>query len=162
MDKQEQTDQDRCRGHVLFAKSCSPCPLPVWPVITERLGLSADYRWPCGDPDNLLSNHMMAALAPRATGSSTVNPQNNRTFKTSSSQHRSRDRRRLQVSFLSTDGKSSPGNVSYSGFYSPLCKTESDLLVLLYNDHMTMMMMIIIVRRWKMRIKIKMTQPHCS
>lgn len=121
MDKQEQTDQDRCRGHVLFAKSCSPCPLPVWPVITERLGLSADCRWPCVDPDNLQSNHMMAALAPRATGSSTVTLQNKRTFKISSSQHRSRDRRRLQVSLLSTDGKSSTGNVSYSGFYSPLC-----------------------------------------
>lgn len=81
MDKQEQTDQDRCRGHVLFAKSCSPCPLPVWPVITERLGLSADCRWPCVDPHNLQSNHMMAALDPRATGSNTVTPQNKRTFK---------------------------------------------------------------------------------
>lgn len=100
MDKQEQTDQDRCRGHVLFAKACSVCPLPVWPVITERLGLSADCRWPCVDPDNLQSNHMMAALAPRATGNSTVNPQNNRTFKISSSQHRSRDRRRLQDSLI--------------------------------------------------------------
>lgn len=70
---------------------------------------------------NLQSNHMMAALAPRATGSSTVTPQNKRTFKIYSSQHRSRDRRRLQVSLLSTDGKSSTGNVSCSGFYSPLC-----------------------------------------
>lgn len=114
MDKQEQTDQDRCRGHMLFAKSCSPCPLPVWPVITEQLSLSADCRWPCGDPDNLQSNHMIAALAPRAT------LQNKRTFKIFSSHHRS-ETDRLQVSLLSTDGKLSTGNVSYSGFYSPRC-----------------------------------------
>lgn len=76
MDKQEQTDQDRFRGvgrvgrvgagwgrHVLFAKSCSPCPLPVWPLITAQLGRSADCRWPCVDPDNLQSNHRMAAPA---------------------------------------------------------------------------------------------------
>lgn len=63
---------------------------------------------------------------------------------------------------LLTEGKSSTGNVSHSGFYSPLCKTDSDLLVLLYNDYITMMMRIMIVRRWKMRIKIKMTQPQCS
>lgn len=47
--------------------------------------------------------------------------QHKRTFQISSSQHHPRDRRRLQVSLLLTDGTSSTGNVSYSGFYGPLC-----------------------------------------
>lgn len=41
MDKQEQIDKHSCWGHVLFAKSCSPCLLPVWPVITEWLSLTS-------------------------------------------------------------------------------------------------------------------------
>lgn len=60
-------------GHVLFVVSCFPCSLPVWPVITEWLSLSADYRWPCVDPFNLQSNHMMAPFAPQLQASGQAN-----------------------------------------------------------------------------------------
>lgn len=74
MDKQGQIDKHSCWGHVLFAKSCSPCPLPVWPVITEWLSLSADYRRPCVDPFNLQSKHMMAAFAPEPQAAGHAHP----------------------------------------------------------------------------------------
>lgn len=63
-DKQGQIDKDLCWGHVLFARSCFSCPLPVWPVIRVWLSLSADYRWPCVDPCNLQSNHVRPVFSP--------------------------------------------------------------------------------------------------